>query len=105
MTSFEIQKYYQNGPKFRSIYLQNSEPDIVNHGDYVVNLAVYKSIGTNWIAFHLNSGVIYFDSLVVEHIPKEIKKFIGNKNIFKNIFRIQAYDLIMCGWILLNLIY
>ena len=29
---------------------------------------------------------------------KEIKKFIGNKNIITNIYRIQAYDSIMCGY-------
>ena len=33
----------------------------------------------------------------IEHIPKEIRTFIGNKNIETNIFRMQAYDLIMCG--------
>ena len=37
-------------------------------------------------------------SFGVEHIPKEIKKFIGNKNIITNICRIQAYDSIMCGY-------
>ena len=31
----------------------------------------------------------------VEHIPKEIKNFIGHKIITTNIFRIQAYDIIM----------
>ena len=36
--------------------------------------------------------VIYFDSFRVEHISKEIKRFIGNKNIIKNIYRIQAHD-------------
>ena len=41
---------------------------------------------------------MYFDSFGVEHIPKEIKKFIGNKNIITNIDRIQAYDSIMCGY-------
>ena len=40
----------------------------------------------------------YFDSFGVEHIPKQIKKFIGNKNITTNIYRIQAYGLIMCGY-------
>ena len=34
----------------------------------------------------------------MEHIPKEIWTFIGNKNIKTNIFRIQAYDSIMCGY-------
>ena len=38
----------------------------------------------------------YFDSSGVKHIPKEIKKFIGNKNIITNIYRIQTYDSIMC---------
>ena len=40
----------------------------------------------------------YFDSFGAEHIPKEIKKFIGNKNIITNIYRIQAYNSIMCGY-------
>ena len=41
-------------------------------------------------------NVTYFDSFGVEHNPKEIKKFIRNKNITTNILRIQAYDSIMC---------
>ena len=48
--------------------------------------------------YALNNNVTYFDSLGVEHIPKEIKKFIGNKNMKTNIFRIQAYDSLMCGY-------
>ena len=43
------------------------------------------------------NNVIYFDSVDVEHIPKEIKTLINNKNIITNTFRIQAYDSIMCG--------
>ena len=38
----------------------------------------------------------FFESFGVQHIPKEIKKFRGNKNIITNIYRIQAYDLIRC---------
>ena len=45
-----------------------------------------------------NDNVIYFNSFGVEHIPKEIRAFINNKNIKTNIFRIQAYDSIMCGY-------
>ena len=44
-----------------------------------------------------NNDVTYFDSFGVEHIPKEIKTFIKNKNLKTNIFRIQAYDSIMWG--------
>ena len=45
-----------------------------------------------------SNNVTYFDSFGVEHIPKEIKKFVKNKNLKINIFRIQAYDSIMCGY-------
>ena len=41
---------------------------------------------------------VYFDSFGVEHIPKEIKKFMNNKNIIANIFRVQANDSVMCGY-------
>ena len=45
-----------------------------------------------------NKSATYFDSYGVEHIPKEIKKLIGNKNILANIFRIQAYNSVMCEY-------
>ena len=45
-----------------------------------------------------NNDVTYFDSFEVEHIPKEIRTFIGNKNIKTNISRIQGYDSIKCGY-------
>ena len=40
-----------------------------------------------------DNNVTNFDSFGVEHIPKEIKKFIGNQNIITNIFRVQAYTI------------
>ena len=47
---------------------------------------------------HVNAkNLTYFDSFGVEYIPKEIRKFVGKKNITTNIYRIQAYDSIMCG--------
>ena len=48
--------------------------------------------------------VTYFDSFGVEHIPKEIRKFIRNKNVITNIYRIQAYDSIMCGYFCIGFI-
>ena len=55
-------------------------------GAYIINLAEYESIGTHWVALYVNdNNVTYFDSFGVEHILKEIKKFIGNKNIMTNI--------------------
>ena len=51
-----------------------------------------------------NNDVTYFDSFGVEHILKEIKTFINNKNIRTNIFRIQAYESVMCGYFCIGFI-
>ena len=57
------------------------------------------------MALHSNNKTVtYFDSFGVEHIPKEIKKFINNKNIIPNIFRIQAYGSVMCGYFCIGFI-
>ena len=54
---------------------------------------------------YVYNDVTYFDSFGVEHIPKEIKKFIdGSLSIKTNIFRIQAYDSIMCGYFCIGFI-
>ena len=46
----------------------------------------------------------HFESFGVEHIPKEIPNFINNKNIIGNIFRIQAYDSVLCGYFCIGFI-
>ena len=51
-----------------------------------------------------NNSVTYFDSFEVEHIPKEIKTFISNTNIKTNIYRIQAFNSIMCGYFCIGFI-
>ena len=90
LTSFEIQKLYQNEPKFNVVYSRINLPE-VKYGAYIINLDEYKSTETHWIALYVNGdNVTYFDSFGIDHILKEIKKFIGNRNIIKNIFRIQA---------------
>ena len=50
------------------------------------------------------NNIVYFDSFGVKHIPKEIKKLIGKKNIITNIYRIQAFDSIMCSYFCIRLI-
>ena len=49
-------------------------------------------------------NITYFQSFGVQHIPEDIKKFIGNKNIITNIYKIQAYDLIICGYFCIGFI-
>ena len=83
----EIQKYYKNEPRFNGAYSRNNLSKIKD-GEYVINLDEYPDIGSHWVALYVqnNNSVIYFDSFGVEHIPKEIKAFINNKNIKTNIF-------------------
>ena len=55
-------------------------PKTIKNGAYVINLDEYADVGTHWIALYAKSNeVIYFDSFVVEHVSKEIKRFIGHK--------------------------
>ena len=64
LTNFEIQKYYQNEPKFNGVYSRNNLPKIKD-----------GFIGTHWIALYviaLYNIITYFDSFGLEHIPKEI---------------------------------
>ena len=91
LTNFEIQKCYQNKPRFNGAYSRDNLPQIKD-GAYVINLDEYFNIGTNCIALYiLNNNVTYFDSFGAEHIPKDILKFIGNKNTKTNIFRRCGY--------------
>ena len=80
-------------------------PSKIKDGAYVINLDEYSDIGIHWIALYVkNNDITYFDSLRVEHIPKEIKAFVNNKNINTNIFRVQAYDSIMCRYFCIGFI-
>ena len=108
LTNFEIQEYYQNEPRFNGVFSRDNMPNnnirpkglgsTVKNGAYVINLDEYHDIGTHWVALHVNNKTAtYFDSFGVEHIPKEIMKFITRKKIITDIYRIQAYDSIMCA--------
>ena len=74
-----MQRYYQNEPRFNGISSRDNLPKLKD-GAYVINLDEYSDIWTHWVALCLHNGnVTYFDSFGVEHIPKEIKKFINHK--------------------------
>ena len=105
-TNFEIQKHYQNDaqrssknePRFNGVYSRDNLPKIKDAA-YIINLDEYSDIRTHWIAFHAsNDSATYFGSFGVEHIPKEIKIFINKSTFVTNVFRIQAYDSIMCRY-------
>ena len=92
-------KYYESESRFNGVYFRGNLPNKIKDEACVINLDEYSDIGTHWVALYVkNNDITYFDSFGVEHIPKEIIKFIKNRNIKTNIFRIQAYDSIMCGY-------
>ena len=85
--------------------INNRQVDNAKDGAYVVNLDGYSDIRNHWIALYVNNKTVtYFDSIGVEHIPKEIRKFVNNKNIIANNFRMQAYDSVMCGYFCIRFI-
>ena len=96
------------------MYSGNNLPNKIKKGAYVINLDEYENTGTHWVSLFVKpkyttessslERTIYFDSFGAEHIPKEINKFIGNSDIKRNIFRIEAYDSIMCGYFCIKLI-
>ena len=71
----------------------------IKDGAYVINLEEYADVGTHWIGLFCNRNeIVHFDRFGVEHVPKEIKEFIGNKSIKANIFRVKDNDSVICGY-------
>ena len=92
------------------MYSRNNLPNKIKKGAYVINLDEYENTGTHWVCLFVKpKHRVYFDSFGIEHIPKKINKFINNDTsaiapIKSNIFRIQAYDSIMCGYFCIEFI-
>ena len=81
LTNFEIQKYYQNEPRFNGIYSRDDWPKKKKKdGTYIINLDEYADVGTHWIALYVvNIEIIYFGSFGVEHVPEELENFLDTK--------------------------
>ena len=78
LTSFEIQKYYQNEPRFNGVYSGDNLPLKKKGWTYVRNFYEYFNMRSHWIALYaLNNNVAYFGSFGVGHIPKEINLLIN----------------------------
>ena len=107
LTNIQINEYYKNEPRFNDVYSRNNIPKTIKKGAYVINLDEYENTGPHWVSLFVKPKyTVYFDSFGVEHIPKEISKLINNdttkssslERIKSNIFRIQAYDSIICRY-------
>ena len=55
LTNFEIQKYYQNEPRFNGVYSRDNLTE-VKDGAYIINLDKYFDIGIHWVALYVHNG-------------------------------------------------
>ena len=70
LTKCEIQKYYQNEPRFNGFYSRDNLPKIKDEA-YVINLDEYSDIGFYWVALWVDTNdATSFDSFGVEHNPR-----------------------------------
>ena len=73
LTNFEIEKYYQDEPRFNCVFSRNNLPLKIKDGAYVINFDGYADAGRHWIALFCNKNeIVYFDSFGIEHVPEEI---------------------------------
>ena len=101
LTKFEIQRYDQNELRVNAVFSRDNLSRIKDGA----NIDEYSDIRTHWVALDVqNNDGFYFNSFGAEHIPKEIKTFIGNKNIKTNIFIIQDYSSTMCRYFCIGFI-
>ena len=98
-------RYFVSYCRFNGVYYRSNLPKKIKDVAYVINLDEYADVGTHWVAlFCKRSDIVYFNSFGVEHVPEEIKEFVGNKNIIGNIFRVQANNSVMCGYFCIEFI-
>ena len=77
LANFEIQKYYENEPRFNGVYSRNNLPKQIKDGAYVINLDEHKDTGTHWIALFCKKIKLFI--LIVLELNIFLKKL---KNLF-----------------------
>ena len=65
LTNFEIQKYYENEPRFNGDYSRHNLPKEIKDEEYVINLDEYAEVGTHWIALFLAEVKFFFFLIVL----------------------------------------
>lgn len=99
LTNYDIIEYYKDEDRFKGVYPRDNLPVKIKNGAYVINLDDMGDPGTHWVVVYCKgNNVTYFDSFAVGHIPEEVKTFVKGKNIASNIYRLQHYNSIMCGY-------
>ena len=81
LTTLEIQKYYQNEPRFNGVFCRNNLQK-TKDGAYIINLDEYSNVGTCCVALHVNNNdVTYFDSFGVDIFRKKLNHLLTTKTL------------------------
>ena len=81
LTNFEIEKYYENEPRFNGVFSRDNLPKKIMDGAYAVNLDEYKVVGTHWIALFCKKKMKLFISIVsvLNIFLRKLKSLLGIK--------------------------
>ena len=79
LTNFEIQKYYQNEPRFNGVFSRNNLPEKNKDGEYVINLKDHANVGTHWIALFCNRNEIISIFSVLNMFLNKLKNLLEKK--------------------------
>ena len=75
LTNFEIQKYYENEPRFNGVFSRDNLPKEIKDGAYVINLDEHADTGTHWIALFCKKTKLFIFIVLV----KKLKSLLGIK--------------------------
>ena len=75
LTNFEIQKYYENEPRFNGVFSRDNSPKKIKDGAYVINLDEHADTGTHWIALFCKKTKLFIFIVLV----KKLKSLLGIK--------------------------
>ena len=80
LTNFEIQKYYENEPRFNGVFSRDNLPEKIKDWTYVINLDEYEDHGTHWIALFCKKLKSFISIVLVLNIfPKKLKNLLEIK--------------------------
>ena len=73
LTNFEIQKYYENEPRFNGAFSRDNLLKKIKNGAYVINLDENKDTGTHWVALFCKKNEIILVVLELNMFLKKLK--------------------------------
>ena len=80
LTTFEIQKYYENEPRFIGVFSRDNLPKKIKDGAFVINFDEYADTGTHWIALFCKKMKLFISIASVLNIfLKKLKKLLEIK--------------------------